>query len=71
MKIARKMEMIIDSMQRYSNHEQISKLIVLADQYRFKKGISVKGFHKEVFDKLASENFKYDPNNLFGKTTIP
>lgn len=45
--------MIIDSMQRYFNHEQVSKLIVFADQYRFKKSISVKEFYKEVFDKLA------------------
>jgi len=40
-------------MQRYCNHEQVSKLIVFADQYRFKKSISVKEFYKEVFDKLA------------------
>lgn len=40
-------------MQRYCNHEQISKMIVFADHYRFKKGISVKEFHKEVFEKLA------------------
>ena len=28
-------------------------MIVFADQYRFKKNISVKEFHKDVFDKLA------------------
>ncbi len=34
--------MIIDSMQRYCNRKQISQMIVLADQYRYKKNISVK-----------------------------
>ena len=45
--------MIFDSMQRYCNNEQISQLIVLADQYRYKKSLTVKEFHKSVFDKLA------------------
>ena len=62
--------MIIDSMQRYCNQEQISRLIVFADQYRFKKSISVKEFYKEVFDKLSKEKYEYDPENLFGRVSV-
>ncbi len=62
--------MIIDSMQRYCNHQQISMLIVFADQYRFKKSISVKEFYRDVFEKLAKENYQYDPENLFGKEPL-
>lgn len=52
MKIARRMQMIIDKMQRYCNHVQISQMILFADQYRFKKNISVKQFYKDVFDEM-------------------
>lgn len=62
--------MIIDSMQRYCNQEQISRLIVFADHYRFKKSISVKEFYKEVFDKLSKERYEYDPENLFGRIVL-
>ena len=62
--------MIIDTMQRYCNHEQISKLILFADQYRWKKCISVKEFYKDVFDKLSNETYSYDSENLFGKSLI-
>jgi hypothetical protein len=62
--------MIIDSIQRYCNQEQISRLIVFADQYRFKKSISVKEFYKNVFDKLSKERYEYDPDNLFGRVAL-
>ena len=70
LKTSRRLEIIIDSMQRYCNQEQISRLIVFADQYRFKKSISVKEFYKEVFDKLGKEKYEYDPGNLFGRVPL-
>ena len=39
-------------MQNFFNHSQISKLILLADKYRFRKNISVKEFFKDIFEDL-------------------